>query len=154
MTFTVFGPPARMAAGFVVVAGRHNGLRDLMVLGGRLMKRDVSPVHRHDGDEVIRVVSGSVLVRIGDETRVCRAGDVAVLGPGVPHGFEVRSEAVVEVVAGYRIGTSYPVVGQDGEEWHEVHRRDMPWGRPPPEGRAWTTDEELNALVARISRTV
>jgi hypothetical protein len=58
MTFTAFAAPLAGAAGFDVLAGRDQGLRRLMVIGGRLPDGDVGPVHVHEGDEVLRVVSG------------------------------------------------------------------------------------------------
>ncbi|PZS28489.1 MAG: hypothetical protein DLM59_14465 [Pseudonocardiales bacterium] len=63
----------------------------LMVVAGRLPDGDVGPVHAHEGDEVLRVVSGRVLVRCGDHQRVCEAGELVVVPPGVLHGFRVRS---------------------------------------------------------------
>lgn len=146
MTFSVFEPPPQ--AGFEVVAGRAQGLQRLMVVAGRLPEGDVGPVHVHEGDEVLRVVSGEVVVRCGDQRRVCRDGDLVIVADGVPHGFRVVTETVLEVVAEYDIGTLYPVTGDDGVELVEVHRHDLPWGRPPPDGQGWTSDEELRRILA------
>lgn len=123
-----------------------------MVVAGRLPDGDVGPVHAHEGDEVLRVVSGRVVVRCGDQQQVCETGEMVIVPPGVLHGFRVIEEAVLEVVAEYDIGTLYPVSGEDGRVGLiEVHRPDMPWGRPPGQGRAWTTDEEMRALLSRLA---
>ncbi|MFI7586221.1 cupin domain-containing protein [Spongisporangium articulatum] len=148
MTFVSFGPPPKNRPGFAVVAGRHNGLRDLMVIVARLLPGDVGPLHVHDGDEVLRVVKGEVQVRVGEETRRLEKDDVAVVGPGVPHGFRVVEESVVETVTAYGIGHYYRVDG----ELVEVFRRDMPWGHPPPEGTDWTSDQQLQEIVERMRR--
>lgn len=152
MTFAVLEPPAEGTAGFHIVAGRQQGLRRLMVVAGRLPDGDVGPVHAHDGDEVLRVVSGRVQVRCGDQQRVSGAGELVVVPPGVLHGFRVLEETVLEVVAEYDIGTLYPVTGHDGQvKLVEVHRPDMPWGRPPNPGQGWTTDAEMQAVLDRLA---
>lgn len=155
MTFAVFVPPPAGAAGFDVVAGRGQGLRKLMVVAGRLPSGDVGPMHVHRGDEVLRVISGEIDVRCGEERRSCTAGDLVVVAPGVPHGFRVLTETLLEVVAEYDIGTLYPVRA-DGDivDLVEVHRRDMPWGRPPAADQKWTTDEEMHAILARLAYEV
>jgi hypothetical protein len=109
----------------------------------------------HHGDEVLRVVSGEILVRCGDSRRVCGPGDLIVVPPDVPHGFRVLEETVMEVVAEYDIGTLYPVTSADGVvELVEVYRRDLPWGRHPPPGEPWTSDAELDELRARLTYDV
>src|SRR5215212_2654969 len=77
------------SAGFHVVAGSTDGLQRLMVVSGRLMVvsgrlpagNGGGPVHAHLGDEVLRIISGEIIVRVGDERRLCAAGDVAVVPP-------------------------------------------------------------------------
>jgi cupin domain len=139
-------------AGFQVVAGRPDGLQRLMVVSGRLLA-DTSggPVHAHLGDEVLRVVSGEVVVRVGDERRTCGAGDVAVIPPNVLHGFQVVQDALMEVVAEYDIGTLFPVRQPDGSRrLVEVYRADLPWCAPPPQPGRYTTDEELAEIIGSV----
>jgi len=151
VTFTV-PPPGRV--GFDVLAGRKQGLSRLMWVGGRLPAGDVGPVHVHEGEEVLRVVSGQVLIRCGDEEQMCTAGQLVVVPPGVLHGFRVVEETVLEVVAEYDIGTFYPVrSGAAGVELVEVHRPDLPWGRPPPDGQDWTTDQQVQQILDRLADT-
>lgn len=155
MTFASFGPPRPGTVGFDVVAGRAQGLHRLMVVAGRLPEGDIGPVHLHQGDEVLRVVSGEVLVRCGDEQRLCRPDDVVIVAPGVLHGFRVTAETVLEVVAEYDIGTLYPVRTGDGDtELVEVHRQDMPWGRLPPQGQDWTSDQEMRRVLDHLAHDV
>lgn len=152
MTFTEFPTPPPGSVGFTVVAGRPHGLQRLMWVAGRLPIGDIGPLHAHEGDEVLRVVSGEVLIRCGDEQRLCTAGELLVVPPGVLHGFQVVQDTVLEVVAEYEIGTLYPVRTVSGRvELVEVYRQDMPWGRPPPEGEDWTSDEDLRSILGRLA---
>jgi quercetin dioxygenase-like cupin family protein len=149
VSFTVFAPPTE--AGFHVVAGRDQGLERFMVVSGHLPAEDIGPVHVHDGDEVIRVVSGLVVVRCGDERRVCEAGDLVIVPPGVHHGFRAVRDTIVEVVAEYDIGTLYPVSEDSGVVLIEVYRRELPWGRAPGPEQSWTSDEDLRDIQARVA---
>jgi uncharacterized RmlC-like cupin family protein len=138
-----------------VVAGVANGLSQLLVAVGRLPSADVGPVHLHYGEEVLHVVSGRLLVRAGDDRRECGPGDVVAVPAGSWHGFRALAETVLEVVAQQRIGTVFPVRRQDGRvELVEVHRMDMPWGRPPPEGGAWTTDPDMLGILDALDMEV
>jgi mannose-6-phosphate isomerase-like protein (cupin superfamily) len=152
MTFAEFTSPPPGSVGFKVLAGRTQGLKRVMWVAGRLPVGDVGPVHAHEGDEVLRVVSGEVLIRCGDEEQLCRAGQLVVVPPGMLHGFRVVRETVLEVVAEYDIGTLYPVRADTGKvELVEVHRADMPWGRPPPAGQDWTSDEDMQRILDQLA---
>jgi hypothetical protein len=149
-SFTTFTPPHE--AGFRVVSGRPDGLQRLLLVSGRLLATEsAGPVHAHAGDEVIRVLDGELVVRVGEERRTCRAGDVAAIPPLVLHGFQVVRDTVVEVIAEHDMGTLFPVRQPDGSHrLVEVHRPDLPWSRP---GRH-TTDEELAAILAAVDLEV
>jgi mannose-6-phosphate isomerase-like protein (cupin superfamily) len=141
-----FGPPADGAPGFRTVVA----LSRLLLVVGRLPAGDHGPVHLHYGEEILHVLSGRLLVRHGDDERECGPGDTVAVPAGVRHGFDALEETVLEVVAEPGIGTVYPVRRDDGEvDLVEVFRRDMPWGRPPPDGVSWTDDPEM----ARVLRT-
>jgi quercetin dioxygenase-like cupin family protein len=143
--------PQDGAAGFRVVAGRETGLRRTMFVVGHLPAGDYGPVHLHHGDEVLRILEGELLIRVGDERRTCGAGDVVVVPPGVLHGFRALSDVTLEVVAEYDIGTVFPVRDARGEQHLvEVFRSDMPWGRRPPDG-GWTSDAEMHAILDRLA---
>jgi hypothetical protein len=148
--FKSFELPAN--AGFQVVAGRPDGLQRLMVVSGRLLA-DTSrgPVHAHRGDEVLRILSGEIIVRVGDERRLCRAGDVAVVPPNVLHGFQVVQDTLMEVVSEYDIGTLFPVRQADGSRrLVEVYRADLPWCAPPPQPGQYTTDEQVQQIIRSV----
>src|SRR5215208_5312791 len=148
--FKSFELPAEV--GFQVVAGRPDGLQRLMVVSGRLLaETSGGPVHAHLGDEVLRIISGEVIVRVGDERRTCRAGDIALVPPNVLHGFQVVQDTLVEVVAEYDIGTLFPVRQPDGSRrLVEVYRADLPWCAPPPQPGQYTTDEALQEIIRSV----
>ena len=108
-------------------------------------------MHAHLGDEVLRIISGEIIVRVGDERRLCAAGDVAVVPPNVLHGFQVVQDTLMEVVAEYDIGTLFPVRQPDGSRrLVEVCRADLPWCAPPPRPGQYTTDEALQEIIRSV----
>jgi mannose-6-phosphate isomerase-like protein (cupin superfamily) len=152
---TKFGPPAEGRAGFRVVAGASTGLSRLLLAVGRLSADDLGPVHLHYGEEVLHVLAGRLLVRIGRQRRECGAGDVIIVPAGEWHGFQAIEETVLEVAAEQRIGTVYPVRATDGgTDLVEVYRQDMPWGRPPADGTAWTNDTEMRQILENLALDV
>jgi quercetin dioxygenase-like cupin family protein len=90
--FTTFQAPD---AGFRLVAGRPHGLQRLLVASGRLPAGQPGQMHLHAGDEVLRILSGELIVRVGDQRRTCREGDLVVVPPNTLHGFRVVSETVM-----------------------------------------------------------
>jgi quercetin dioxygenase-like cupin family protein len=153
--FAGFGPPDGGVAGFRVVAGNANGLSRVLLAVGRLPSADVGPVHLHFGEEVLHVVSGRLLIRAGDLRRECGPGDVIAVPSGTWHGFRALENTVLEVVAEQRIGTVFPVRRPGGGvELVEVHRPDMPWGRPPPDGGEWTSDTDMRGILDAVDMDV
>jgi quercetin dioxygenase-like cupin family protein len=147
--FTRFQTP--QAPGFRVLAGRKDGVTRLLVASGRMAAGDHGAVHLHAGDEVLRIVNGELVVRVGDERRRCREGDIAIIPPNTWHGFHAVADTVIEVVAEQAIGTFFPVRLPDGTRAIvEAYRQDMPWTAPPPEPGRWTTDEEIEAILAAV----
>jgi quercetin dioxygenase-like cupin family protein len=145
--FTTFEAPD---AGFRLVAGRPHGLQRLLVASGRLPAGQPGPMHLHAGDEVLRIVSGELIVRVGDQRRTCRVGDLVVIPPNTLHGFRVVSETVMEVVAEHDIGTFYPVRQADGtRRLVEVYTA-SPWNAPPPRPGEYTTEEEIQQLLQNV----
>jgi hypothetical protein len=58
---------------------------------------------------------------------------------------------VIEVVAEQAIGTFFPVRRPDGTRAIvEPYRQDLPWTAPPPTTGRWTTDEEIQAILAAV----
>ena len=58
----------------------------------------VFPEHAHPQEQVTAVLSGEIAFTVAGERRVLRAGEVAVLPGGVPHGAEVVGDETVETL--------------------------------------------------------
>jgi hypothetical protein len=102
-----------------------------------------------------RVIAGALRFRIGEEEQTCRPGDIAVVPPGVAHGFLVREEAVIEVFAEQAMGSFYRVRGPNGgDELVEVHRPGVPRDREPPPGAGATTTAQMADIARRIATRV
>jgi quercetin dioxygenase-like cupin family protein len=136
--------------GFNVVAGPGEGLARLLVITGRLHADDYGHVHLHGGEEVLVVRRGELVVRVGDERRTCRAGDVVVVPPHTPHGFHAYTETMLEVIAEQGIGTYYPTREPDGaRRYVAAFRPNLPWSPPPPNGE-WTSDDDYQRILEAI----
>jgi quercetin dioxygenase-like cupin family protein len=53
------------------------------------------PHHHHIHEQVSYVISGEFEMTIGEETRTCRAGDVAVIPSNVPHSGKALTDCVI-----------------------------------------------------------
>ena len=68
--------------------------------GGRMVQMVVrdsrgagTPLHTHlDADESFYVISGALVIHVGDERFEARAGDYVFAPMGIPHAFSVKSE--------------------------------------------------------------
>jgi hypothetical protein len=65
-------PPPPGEAGLYALAGRPQGLRQLMLAGGRAPAGEAGPTRVHQGDEIPRVLSGQILIRYRDRRRTAR----------------------------------------------------------------------------------
>jgi quercetin dioxygenase-like cupin family protein len=118
-----------------VVADASTGLRRLVVQLQPVAAEEVAYLHRHDaGDQILRVIRGEVLLRVGTEIRRCAVGDTAVVPPGVAHGFAgTGAPALLEVIGERCCGTAFAMkTSESNVEWVEVHRPNVLWDRPGP----------------------
>lgn len=77
--------------------------RKILGMGGTLMmvevtfvKGGIGEVHFHEGHEQISyIVKGSFEVRVGEETRILKAGDSFYAGYNVPHGVKALEDSVI-----------------------------------------------------------
>jgi quercetin dioxygenase-like cupin family protein len=56
-----------------------------------------APTHSHVEEQIVIMVEGELEFWIGDETRVMRQGDVAVIPAWVPHGGRTHDEPCLEI---------------------------------------------------------
>jgi quercetin dioxygenase-like cupin family protein len=124
-----------------VFAGPEEGLERLLVQIQPVAPDEVVFLHRHDGEQILMVVEGEVLIEVDGHARVCRAGDVAVAPTGAAHGFcGLGAPALLEVVGEQRCGTEFLLRGGMAVE---VHRPGVPWDRPGPVSEL----DEISALL-------
>ncbi len=103
-------------------------------------------LHWHNGDEAIRVLAGEIRVMIGEERRVCRAGEIAFFPPRVEHGFLVLTDSKIEVYGQQQMGEYVVVMDAEGNRQEREVFLHNPWYHSPPPGTGYTTREELFAL--------
>ena len=122
-----------------------------MLVYGQLPAGDRGAVHHHGGDEIIRVRSGRILFRVGEERRVCGAHDIAVIAPGVKHGFIVEEAAAIEVIAEQEMGSFYLVADPNGRQRVvEVFRDNVPWDRRPARPELAASQAQMKQLEERL----
>ncbi len=57
------------------------------------------PMHIHSNeDEVLHVLEGELVVKVGEETMEMAAGDVAFVPRGVPHSYTNRNQGVARAI--------------------------------------------------------
>jgi quercetin dioxygenase-like cupin family protein len=57
------------------------------------------PLHKHPHEQISYVVKGSMTMTVGDQTRVMREGDIAVIPSGVEHRVDTGSEPLFAIDA-------------------------------------------------------
>jgi quercetin dioxygenase-like cupin family protein len=71
---------------------------------------DVSPKHRHPGEEVIYVLQGAIEYQVeGRPTRVCKAGDVLMIPARAVHRARNIGSAEAAELATYIVEKGKPV---------------------------------------------
>ena|SRR5919106_1869773 len=150
--FATFDPPPD--AGFRLVAGHPHGLQRLLLASGRIPAGEPGRMHLHAGEEVIRILSGELVIRVADERRTCRQGDLAIIPPHTLHGFRVVTDTVLEVIAEQHIGTFFPVRQPDGTRRLVEVYTPSPWNNPPPRAGEYTSEEEIRQLLGSVDLEV
>ena len=78
------------------VATASTGAKDVSVIRQRQQPGGFNPLHTHDVEEVMLLLSGELEVTTGDTTHTLRAGDSLILPPGISHQLANRSDIVAE----------------------------------------------------------
>jgi quercetin dioxygenase-like cupin family protein len=141
-----FIDPNDIAANATLI-GEQDGTAAIYLVRQTVSAGYYAGLHYHHGDEAIRVVSGEVCCRIGDETRVCGPGTILVIPPNVEHGFIVLADSVLETFGQRKVGSYTIVLDPDGtRRVVETFVQGRPWHHDPPAGTGHTTFEELKRL--------
>ncbi len=127
--------------------GEQDGTTGIFLVRQTVSAGYYAGLHYHHGDEAIRVISGEVHCRIGEETRVCGPGTMLVIPPNIEHGFIVLTDSVLETFGQRKIGCYTIVLDPDGaRRVVEVFVQGRPWHHDPPDGTAHTPLEEQKRL--------
>jgi hypothetical protein len=96
-------------------------------------------LHRHGGDEIFQVFSGTVRFHVDGRNIDVPAGHFVVVPPFVEHGFKVLTDDTrMQFIGELEMGEWVTVLDPDGTR-REVEARStvMPWHRPPLEGETF-----------------
>jgi mannose-6-phosphate isomerase-like protein (cupin superfamily) len=130
-----------------IMIGEQDGMAGIFLLRQTVTAGYYAGLHYHHGDEAIRVISGEVRCRIGDETRVCGPGMILVIPRNVEHGFVALTDSVLETFGQRKMGSYAIVLDPDGTR-HVVETfvKGRPWHHDPPTGMEHTTLEEQKRM--------
>jgi quercetin dioxygenase-like cupin family protein len=95
-----------------LVATPETGATEVYVLRGFFAAGSGNPLHSHDHQEIVVLLTGSGRYIIGDETTEVFAGDVVLVPVGVIHAFEAVEES--EAIGVFPAGTK--TFAPDGSE--------------------------------------
>ena len=134
--------------------GPQDGATRLFLLRGTRTRGMGAGLHWYGGEEAIRVISGDVRFRVGHETKVCSAGEIAFIPPQTEHGFVVQSEeAVIEVLGEQHVGSYVKILDPDGSSHDvEVFSREILADHEPPEGTAHTPFADMLKMMEPTKR--
>lgn len=121
-----------------VKVGRADGATRIFIAGGdeTMPQGQTVGLHRHGGDEIFQVLSGTVRFHMDGENIDVGAGHFVVVPPYTEHGFRVLTDdASMRFVGELEMGEWLTVIDPDGSKRQVELRSDfMPWHRRPAPG--------------------
>jgi mannose-6-phosphate isomerase-like protein (cupin superfamily) len=144
---TLIGPsqPGRMES-----VGRAEGATRIWVAGegsgaASMPKGTAIGLHRHGGDEIFHILSGTVRIHLDGRNVDVSGGHYLVVPPYTEHGFKVLTDdARMEIIGEIEMGEWVTVLDSDGSRRQvEVRSTFLPWHRRPLEGEVFDLDEFL-----------
>lgn len=106
-------------------------------------------LHRHDAEEIFRILSGKIRYQVDGETRDVNPGEIIVIPPRTVHAYVTLEDAELEVYGIVGAREFMVLRGEDGTtREEEVFVRELPWtGTPPDEGLYITREERIRRYV-------
>ena len=105
--------------------------------------------HRHDAEEIFRILSGTIRYQVDGETRAVGPGEIIVIPAGAVHAYVTLEDAELEVYG--IVGAREFMVFRDAHgttSEQEVFVRDLPWtGTPPDESLYISRGERIRRYV-------
>ena len=125
------------------IVGREHGAARIFIWCTAAPAGHVVGLHHHNGEELCRVLSGRVRFRVGDDVRDLGAGAIAIIHPGVVHGYVVLEDAEIEIYGEIDSGIFVTTQEPDGStRATEIFVRDVPWSRVPDSDDAYIARRE------------
>jgi mannose-6-phosphate isomerase-like protein (cupin superfamily) len=124
----------------MVKVGRADGATRIWIAGGDVMpKGQTVGLHRHGGDEIFQVLSGTVRFHLDGRNLDVGAGHFVVVPPFTEHGFRILTDdARMQFVGEIEMGEWVTVIDPDGSRRQvEIRSTVMPWHRRPSEGEVF-----------------
>jgi uncharacterized cupin superfamily protein len=124
----------------MVKVGRADGATRIWIAGGDVMpKGQTVGLHRHGGDEIFQVLSGTVRFHLDGRNLDVGAGHFVVVPPFTEHGFRILTDdARMQFVGEIEMGEWVTVIDPDGARRQvEIRSTVMPWHRRPDEGEVF-----------------
>ncbi len=136
--------------------GSQDGATRLFLLRWTCLRQMGFGLHRHGGEEAIRVISGIIRFRIGSETKIRSAGEIDFIPPQTEHGFVVLShEAVIELIGEQHMGSYVKILNPDGTSYEvEVFSKEILADHEPSEGTAHTPFAEMLKMMGPTQRRI
>ena len=133
------------------VVGPDHGATRLFIWCTTAQAGQVVGMHRHLGEELIRVLYGKLRFRVSDQVRDVGPGEVVIVEPGVPHGYVTIEDAEIEVYGEIGSGIFVTREREDGTPFEEeIFVRDVPWSRvPDSEDKYISRSEQLDRFRTR-----
>jgi quercetin dioxygenase-like cupin family protein len=140
---------AKAGLPIAVLVGADDGASRIWLMTNTMPINFHIGLHRHGGDEIWRVTSGTVRITLNDRQYVANRGEIVVVPPGVEHGIKALTEAKVEVIGELKMGSWFTITDPDGSTRQvETHYPFFPWDRPAGPGEQPSSLEQVRALFA------
>jgi len=135
----------------MVKVGRNDGATRIFIgeFGGGGSPGMTVGLHRHGGDEIFQVLSGTVRFHVDGRNIDVGAGHFVVVPPYTEHGFKVLTEdARMQVVGEIEMGEWVTVIDPDGSRRQvEVRSTIMPWHRRPLDGEPVPSFSDMLSML-------
>jgi quercetin dioxygenase-like cupin family protein len=127
-----------------LLVGPEHGATRIFIWCVAAQSGEIVGVHHHEGEEIIRVLYGRLLMRVDDATRELSAGEVVILTPGTVHAYRALEDSEIEVYGEIGAGEFLHFVGADGaDRIDEVFMAGAPWSRTPSDPSQYSSHKEL-----------
>jgi mannose-6-phosphate isomerase-like protein (cupin superfamily) len=94
-----------------MVVNREVGASSLSVWTACHEVGDTAPVHSHEVEEVLTLISGEATVTVGDDTIEAREGMSIIVPAGTPHGYRNSGKSPLRIIVALAGADVMPYIG-------------------------------------------